>query len=691
MSAYSDFIVEVGTEELPPLSMETLAQAFHDELLKQIDESGLTHQQSQLYATPRRLAVYIESLAEAQEDKVIEKQGPAVAAAFNDKGEPTPAASGFARSCGVAVEDLQQIETAKGTRLAHALNQPGKPSADFLPKMVELALDKLPIAKSMRWGNNQHSFIRPVKWLLMMQGEKVIPANLFNCQSSNITHGHRFLAAGDLKLDTPKDYQNLLENHFVIADIDKRKRLIAEQVNNLARELEANTDVDPLLLNEVTALVEWPVALVGNFDKAFLAIPKEALISTMAKNQKYFYLEDKDQNLLPKFITIANIKSFNPKAIIQGNEKVIRPRLADAKFFYDHDCKHSLTSKTPKLGKVVFQKQLGTLLDKTLRIKSLATAIAKDLSDDVANIEKAATICKTDLITDMVGEFPSLQGTMGRYYATHDGENKEVAIAMEEIYMPRFAGDILPSSKTGRYLALADRLDTIVGIFAIGQIPSGNKDPFALRRAVLGILRIIIEKNLPLDLIHIIQLTVDNYKDISVDDATKKQILDFFNGRLKAMYLEKGYSNTVIQSVLILNVSSPLDFDARIQAVNTFNQIQEANSLAEANKRVANILAKNAGDFNIENIDATLLTSNAETELVSQINLVAPKVEQLCGQQDYTAALSLLAELKPQIDNFFDTVMVMDEDMSLRQNRLAILNQLRNLFIAIADISCLQK
>jgi len=691
MSANSDFIVEVGTEELPPLSMEKLARAFHDELLKQLDESGLTHQQSRFFATPRRLTVYVELLAEAQEDKVIEKQGPAVVAAFNDKGEPTPAASGFARSCGVAVEDLQQVETAKGSRLAYTLNQPGKSSADLLPKLVEVALDKLPIAKAMRWGNNQHSFIRPVKWLLMMQGENVIPANLFNCQSSNITHGHRFLAAGDLKLGTPGNYLDLLENHFVIADIDKRKQIIAEQVNDLARELEANTDIDPDLLNEVTALVEWPVALAGNFDEEFLSVPREALISTMAKNQKYFYLEDNDKNLLPKFITIANIKSFNPDAIIRGNEKVIRPRLADAKFFYDNDCKHSLTSKTPRLSKVVFQKQLGTLLDKTLRIKSLAMTIASLLKDDSANIEKAATICKTDLITDMVGEFPSLQGTMGRYYAIHDGENEEVAQAMEEIYMPRFAGDTLPASRTGHYLSLADRLDTLTGIFAIGQIPSGNKDPFALRRSALGILRIVIEKKLPLDLVQLIQQAADNYTDITVDDATKKQILDFFNARLKAMYLDKGYSNTVIQSVLILNISSPLDFDARILAVNTFNQMQEARSLAEANKRVANILAKNTGDFNIECINDSLLTSDAETELVSKINDVSPKVERLCAQQDYSAALSLLTELKPQIDAFFDSVMVMDEDIDLRQNRLAILYQLRNLYIAIADISCLQK
>jgi len=510
-------------------------------------------------------------------------------------------------------------------------------------------------------------------------------------KSSNITHGHRFLAAGDLTLGSAEDYLELLENHFVIADIEKRKQTIADQVQQLASELDATAAIDPDLLDEVTALVEWPVALAGEFDKEFLSVPREALISTMAKNQKYFHLENNKQELLAKFITIANIQSFNPEAIIKGNERVIRPRLADAKFFYDQDCKRSLTSKTNRLGDIVFQKQLGSLLDKTLRIKALATNIAKSLSLGTENIERAALICKSDLLTDMVGEFPSLQGIMGRYYATNDGENEEVSMAMDEIYQPRFAGDQLPSTETGLYLALADRLDTLTGIFAIGQVPSGNKDPFALRRAALGILRIIIEKQLPLDLSELIRLAAENYTVIDVDKTCKNQILEFFAGRLKAMYLEKGFSNTVIQSVQILGISIPIDFDARIQAVNSFNKMTEAESLAEANKRVANILAKNAGDLDLDNIDLSLLNTDCEKNLVREINTVAPEVQRFCKQQQYTEALTLLAQLKPFIDNFFDSVMVMDEDLNLRQNRLAVLKELRNLFIAIADISCLQK
>jgi len=691
MSLNQDFIVEIGTEELPPLSLKKLSQSFHDELLKRVDEVGLSHQQSNFYATPRRLTVIIEGLSVAQSDKVIERQGPAVSAAFDPEGNPTPAASGFARSCGVAVDELQQVDTPKGTRLSFQINESGKQTKEIIPALVQSSLDKLPVAKAMRWGSNQHSFIRPVKWLLMMQGNEIIPANMFNCDSSNVTHGHRFLAAGDLVLNEPGDYLDLLKNHYVIADIDTRKQMITSQINKLASEIAATAIIDPSLLDEVTALVEWPVALAGEFDVDFLTVPREALISTMATNQKYFHLEDDNQQLLAKFITIANIESFNPQAIISGNERVIRPRLADAKFFYEQDCKRSLTSKANDLKGIVFQKQLGSLYSKTIRIKNLAVEIANILSIDTVNIEKAACICKSDLLTDMVGEFPSLQGVMGRYYATHDGENDEVSMAMDEIYMPRFAGDQLPSTITGTYLALADRLDTLVGIFAIGQIPTGNKDPFALRRAALGILRIIIEKQLPLDLSKLTQLAADRYTDLTIDDNCKDQILDFFSGRLKAMYLEKGISSTVIQSVQVLGISEPVDFDARITAVDNFNQMTEADSLAEANKRVANILAKNAADHNIENIDESLLCSDSEKNLVNSIHAITPEVKDFCKQQNYSAALTLLTKLKAEIDNFFDTVMVMDEDLKLRQNRLAILNRLRNLFIAIADISCLQK
>ena len=691
MTDYKDFIVELGTEELPPLSLEKLARAFHDNLLQLVDEVGLEHQQSHYYATPRRLTVIINQLATAQADNTIDRQGPAVSSAFDKDGNPTPAAIGFAKSCGVLFDDLQQLETAKGPRLSFQIKEAGKTSENLLPALVESALGKLPIAKAMRWGNYKDSFIRPVKWLLMMLGEDVIPCTLFNCHSANITHGHRFLAAGDLTLSSANEYLELLENHYVIADSEKRKNSIRDQVLELSKELAATAVIDPALLDEVTALVEWPVALAGDFDKEFLAVPQEALILSMATNQKYFHLQDDQQQLLPKFITIANILSYNPEAVISGNEKVIRPRLADAKFFYDLDCKHSLSSKAKKLGEVVFQHQLGSLLDKTLRIKSLASSIANLLAINTANVERAALICKSDLLTEMVGEFPSLQGVMGRYYAINDGENDEVAAAMDEIYMPRFAGDQLPSTDTGICLALADRLDTLTGIFAIGQTPTGNKDPFALRRATLGVLRILIEKQLPLDLDELINLAASNFTAVTVDEKCKSLIGDFFAARLKAMYIDQGISNTVIQAVQVLPISIPLNISARIKAVQTFNQLDQAESLAASNKRVANILSKNAASYNLNNIDPQLLKEPAEINLSQQINSISAAVTQYCEQQNYSAAFSLLTELKPVIDGFFDSVMVMDEDEKLRQNRLALLNQLRNLFLSIADISYLQK
>jgi glycyl-tRNA synthetase beta chain len=691
MSNTNDFIVELGTEELPPLSLEKLSRAFHDNLLSLIDEAGLTHQKSYYYASPRRLAVIIDDLAEAQENKTINRQGPAVQSAFDKDGNPSPAAIGFAKSCGVNVDDLNQIETPKGNRLAFEINEQGKPAKELLPALVQKALTKLPIAKAMRWGNSEHSFIRPVKWLLMLQGEKVIPCSLYNCDASDQTRGHRFMSKGNITIPCAKEYLPLLESHFVIADFNKRKVIIEQQILELASGLSANAVITPELLNEVTALVEWPVALAGDFEAEFLSVPQEALISTMATNQKYFHLEDDNQKLLAKFITVANVASSNPKIIIKGNEKVIRPRLADAKFFYEQDRKHSLLSRTPKLGNVIFQKDLGSVLDKTLRIQKLATSIASLSGIDCTKISAAALICKSDLLTDMVGEFPSLQGIMGSYYAINDGECAEVAAAMNEIYMPRYAGDKLPSTETGLYLALADRLDTLTGIFAAGLIPTGNKDPFALRRATLGILRLIIENDLPLDIKMLIDLAAENFTTITVSDECKNLIINFFNGRLKAMYLEKGFPSTVIQAVQVLEIHSPIDNDARIKAVNIFNEIEQAESLAEANKRVANILSKNAADFDLHTINPALLSTEPEQNLFNSMNELNIEVKELCTAGKYSQALTLLASLKPAIDSFFDSVMVMDEDLKLRQNRLALLNQLRNLFMAIADISCLQK
>ncbi|MCP3675353.1 MAG: glycine--tRNA ligase subunit beta [Gammaproteobacteria bacterium] len=693
MSNTKDFIVELGTEELPPLSLETLAKAFHDNLVNLIDDANLEHQECSFYATPRRLAVIIKQLSVAQPDKTIERQGPAVIAAFDPEGNPTPAATGFAKSCGVSIEQLEQVETNKGDRLSFQFKEQGKTAEQLIPELVQTALNKLPIAKPMRWGDYDHNFIRPVKWLLLMLGDQIVPCTIFSCKSSNITHGHRFLAEGDLTLSTANEYLELLENHYVIADIQKRKDLITQQVNKLAEELNATAVIEPSLLKEVSALVEWPVALAGNFEKEFLSVPQEALISTMSTNQKYFHLKDNNEQLMAKFITISNIQSFNPKAVIAGNEKVIRPRLADAKFFYEQDCKHLLTEQANKLKEVVFQNKLGSIFEKTQRIQSLAKEIASLLLIEVKNVERAATICKSDLVTNMVSEFPSLQGIMGRYYAINDGENFEVSSAMDEIYMPRFAGDKLPSTDTGICLALADRLDTLTGIFAIKQIPTGNKDPFALRRAALGILRILIEKELPLDIDHLISLSLKGFSNLKldIDSECNKQLSDFFAARLKAMYLDQGIHNTVIQSVQALTLSTPLDIAARIHAVQTFNDMQEAKSLAESNKRVANILNKSAANYNIESVDKSVLSETAEQALFDKIEEIKPKVGSLCQQQQYSEAFLLLVVLKPAIDNFFDTVMVMTDDEKLRQNRLALLNQLRNLFIIIADISFLQK
>lgn len=691
MIQHEDFLVELGTEELPPLALETLAIAFHDNLINEINDAGLEFDSSEFYATPRRLAVFVKNLATAQQDKIVERQGPAVQAAFNDKGEATPAALGFARSCGVNVEDLSEVDTPKGKKLAFNISEKGQNADKLLPEQVKKALSRLPIPKAMRWGNESFSFIRPVKWLVMLQGEKVIPANLFNCESSKLSRGHRFLSEGAVQINTPSEYLETLLNHKVVACLEKRKNMIKEQVDDIATSLDATAVIDPTLLSEVTALVEWPVALAGNFDEEFLSVPQEALISTMAKNQKYFHLNDKNGKLISKFITISNINSHKPETIISGNERVIRPRLADAKFFFDQDSKHSLTLRAEKLKSIIFQKDLGTVFDKTLRIQKIAEGICKTLSIESSDISHAAKLCKSDLVTEMVGEFPSLQGIMGRYYAAIDGETEEVSAAMDEIYMPRFAGDQLPETQTGMILALADRLDTLCGIFAIGQIPTGNKDPFALRRASLGILRIIIEKELDLDLSALVDLAFDNLSQLEIKPDCKTNILDFFNARLRSMYLEQGYSAEQLQSVLVLSGNKPLDAVLRFKAVQEFDQLPDSQFLAEANKRVANILAKNADEATDQQINSELLLEEAEQLLVEKVNNLSPEIASLCKQSQYNKALINLADLKGEIDQFFDTVMVMAEDDNLRKNRLAILTQLRNLFIAIADISCLQK
>jgi glycyl-tRNA synthetase beta chain len=690
MTQAADFLVELGTEELPPKALTTLAQAFHDQLITQINNADLSFIDSEWFATPRRLAVRVNQLQLQQNDKQVERLGPAVAAAFDGEGNPKPAAIGFAKSCGVEVSDLQRIATDKGERLAFNATVKGEAAATLLPAMVNEALSKLPIPKAMRWGESQAEFIRPPHWLLMMLGEHVVEANLLELCSSNISYGHRFHAPQAITLQAPADYEKLLYQAKVDVSFQSRKANIRQQVEAIAEQQGAVAVIDEELLEEVTALVEWPVALCGKFDEAFLSVPAEALIATMQKDQKYFHLVDKNDRLMPLFITVANIESIHQESVIHGNERVIRPRLADAKFFYDADCKHNLADSIEKLKSIVFQNKLGSLYDKTQRIKTVARWIAEQIGSRQSDVERAADLCKCDLVSNMVYEFPELQGIMGRYYAANDGENPEVCAAMDDIYRPRFAGDQLPESQTGIALAIADRIDTLVGIFGIGQPPTGAKDPFALRRAALGILRILVEKELALDLKQLLSISINSFSGISLIEDTQQQIEHFFDARLQAWYQEQGFTPQVITAVTTLGLTEPLDIHLRIHAVNQFNQLESSEALAAANKRVGNILSKSA-THSLKAVDENLLQQQEEIELYRQLSAMTEKVQQWVANKDYSAALNQLAGLREVIDAFFAQVMVNVEDDAIKNNRLALLHQIRSLFLSIADVSLLQK
>ncbi|PWK46324.1 glycine--tRNA ligase subunit beta [Pleionea mediterranea] len=691
MSQVQDFLVELGTEELPPKILAKLAGAFHDNITAQLTDANLSFEDSEWFATPRRLAVRVCQLQTRQADKTMDRQGPAVAAAFDADGNPKPAAIGFAKSCGVDVSDLNRVATDKGERLAYQLNVPGQATTELLPAIVEQSLKKLPLPKVMRWGDSSVEFIRPPHWLLMMLGNQIVDANILDLTASNQTFGHRFHHPEAITINDTNDYEQLLLEAKVNVSFESRKATIRQQVEAIAEQQKAIAVIEDDLLEEVAALVEWPVALTGNFDKTFLQVPSEALIATMQADQKYFHLVDNNNQLLPQFITVSNIESRRPESVIAGNERVIRPRLADAMFFYQADCKKPLAGYIDKLQSILFQKKLGTLFDKTQRVKHLASEIAGQLNADKALAERAAELCKCDLMSGMVYEFPELQGIMGRYYATNDGEHADVAAAMDEVYMPRFAGDQLPETKTGIAIALADRLDTLVGIFGIGQAPSGAKDPFALRRAALGTLRIIVERELPLDLSQLIDTSIESFGDIIEQPTTKTQLLEFFAARSLAWYQDKGISTQVIQSVTELNISQPLDQDRRIHAVAEFNTMDAADSLAAANKRVSNILAKSEVSLDDLSVDQSLLTEQAEKTLHQDLSNMADDVAQHVSNADYTKALQQLSSLKMVIDNFFDNVMVNAEDPSVKNNRLALLKQLRDMFVSIADIALLQK
>lgn len=686
----NDLLIEIGTEELPPKALLKLSTSFSRAMEGGLNEAELGHGAVTAYATPRRLAVWIQEVATQQPDKINMRRGPALTAAFDENGNPTRAAEGFARSCGVTVDALERLENDKGSWLNFQSEQKGQPAGALLPDIITKALARLPIPKRMRWGDSEHEFVRPIHWIVLLHGNEVVPAEILGVATGNSTHGHRFHHPGTLTVYEPSSYAGLLEERaHVIADFSRRREMIMTQVNRQAASLNGKAIIDVDLLDEVTALVEWPVALAGHFEEAFLKVPHEALITTMENHQKYFAVVNEEGALLPHFITVANIDSRDPGKVIEGNERVIRPRFADAAFFWEQDCKQTLESRVESLKSIVFQNRLGTLYDKTLRVQRLAGEIAAGIGADVGQTERAALLSKCDLMTDMVCEFTSLQGIAGRYYANNDGEPHAVANALDEQYLPRQGGDNLPAEGVGQALALADKIDTLTGIFGIGQRPTGAKDPFGLRRASLGVLRIIIERELNLDLKALLESAARGLGDkLEAGDAIKV-CLDYILERLKSYYLDRGIPPDVIDAVLAQRPSRPLDFDRRIQAVNAFRKLDAAESLAAANKRIRNILRKVEGKIPYM-VDTTLLNEPAEKSLQNQLHALQADVSVLFDEGEYEQALTQLASLREPVDKFFDDVLVMTEDASLRNNRLALLNTLGSLFLRAADLSRLQ-
>ena len=684
-----NFLVEIGTEELPPKALKTLATSFADNVEAELNQAGLTFDKIEWFAAPRRLAVKVLNLATQQPSKEIEKRGPAVSAAFDTEGKPTKAAEGWARGCGITVEQAERIATDKGEWLVHRAKIEGQPTKNLLNGIVANALAKLPIPKPMRWADKTVQFIRPVHTVTMLLGDELIEGEILGVASARTIRGHRFLGEKEFEIQHADQYPQLLrEKGSVVADFNERKAEILAKSQAKATALGGVADIEESLLEEVTSLVEYPNVLAAKFEERFLAVPAEALVYTMKGDQKYFPIYDKDGKLLPHFIFVSNINPEDPTAIIEGNEKVVRPRLTDAEFFFKTDLKQKLVDRLPRLETVLFQQQLGTLKDKTDRIEQLAGEIAKQIGADEAKAKRAGLLSKCDLMTNMVFEFTDTQGVMGMHYARHDGEDEEVAVALNEQYMPRFAGDELPKSLVASAVALADKFDTLTGIFGIGQAPKGSADPFALRRAALGALRIIVEKNLPLDLEDLVKKSAALFGNKLTNQNVVADVVDFMLGRFRAWYQDEGIAVDVIQAVLARRPTRPADFDARVRAVSHFRTLDSAEALAAANKRVANILAKAEGDIGA--IDVALCVEPAEQVLAQSVLSLAKEVQPLIAQGEYTAVLDKLAGLRQPVDNFFDNVMVNAEDAKLRQNRLAILNTLQGLFLQVADISLLQ-
>ncbi|MBJ3814298.1 glycine--tRNA ligase subunit beta [Shimwellia pseudoproteus] len=684
------FLVEIGTEELPPKALRSLAESFAANFTAELDNAGLSHGQVEWFAAPRRLALKVANMAAAQPDREVEKRGPAIAQAFDAEGKPSKAAEGWARGCGISVDQAERLVTDKGEWLLYRAHVKGESALALLPNMVATSLAKLPIPKLMRWGDSDEHFVRPVHTVTLLLGDQVIPATILGIQSDRVIRGHRFMGEPEFTIDHAEQYpQILLERGKVMANYADRKAKIKADAEAAARDIGGNADLSDSLLEEVTSLVEWPVVLTAKFEEKFLSVPAEALVYTMKGDQKYFPVYAADGTLLPNFIFVANIESKDPQQIISGNEKVVRPRLADAEFFFNTDRKKRLEDNLPRLETVLFQKQLGTLRDKADRIEALSGWIARQIGADVNHATRAGLLSKCDLMTNMVFEFTDTQGVMGMHYARHDGEAEDVAVALNEQYMPRFAGDALPSSLVACAVAIADKMDTLAGIFGIGQHPKGDKDPFALRRAALGALRIIVEKNLPLDLQTLTEEAVRLYGDKLTNVNVVDDVVDFMLGRFRSWYQEEGHAVDTIQAVLARRPTKPADFDARVKAVSHFRTLEEAAALAAANKRVSNILAKSEGALN-DAVHPSLLAEPAEIKLATDLVVLRDKLQPLFAAGRYQEALIDLAQLRAPVDAFFEQVMVNADDKDVRINRLTLLSKLRELFLQVADISLLQ-
>ena len=683
MSA-QDFLVELGTEELPPKALASLGDAFLAGIEKGLQAAGLNYTGKRVYAAPRRLAVLISQLDVQQPDRSINIDGPPLQAAFNAEGQPTQAALGFAKKCGVELSDIDQ----SGPKLRFSQHIPGKATASLLPTIVEDSLNDLPIPKRMHWGASREEFVRPTQWLVMLLGDQVVDCTILSQQAGRESRGHRFHHPQNVVITTPANYVEDLRKAYVLADFAERRELISKRTAELAMQQEGSAIVPPALLDEVTALVEWPVPLVCSFEERFLEVPQEALITTMQDNQKYFCLLDSEGKLLPRIITVANVESRDPKQIVQGNEKVVRPRLTDAEFFFKQDKKQPLETFNERLKNVVFQAQLGTVYDKAERVSRLAAFIAPLIGGDAQRAGRAGLLSKCDLATEMVGEFPEMQGVAGYYYALNDGEPEDVALALNEQYMPRGAGAELPQTLTGAAVAIADKLDTLVGIFGIGMLPTGSKDPYALRRAALGVLRILIEKQLDLDLTGAVEFAVKQFGTKVKAVGLAEQVLEFIFDRLRARYEDEGIDVATYLSVRALQPGSALDFDQRVQAVQAFRKLPEAEALAAVNKRVSNLLSKAEGAI-AEQVEPKYFDNANEFSLYSAIQQADQAVQPMAAARQYSESLARLAALRDPVDAFFEAVMVNAEDAKVRANRYALLSRLRGLFLGVADISLL--